>query len=821
MFKTRNSRQLVWVTSSLCYSSVQFICVAKGEYSVEVDSQIRRVAVLGAGVMGAQIAAHMVNAGFDTFLYDLPSPKGEPNSIVNQALKQLKKLKPSPLAISENVDLIIPKNYQDHLSDLSQCDLIIEAVAERFDIKASLYEKISPHLSHHAVLVSNTSGLSINKLSELLPPSLQTRFCGVHFFNPPRYMPLLELIPSDKTDKNLLDKLEAFFVSFIGKGVVRAKDTPNFIANRIGVFSMLCTLHHAEALDIPLDTVDALTGALIGRPKSATFRTMDVVGLDTMKHVVQTMTEQLEADPWHAYFKVPSWMNQLIEEGALGQKTRKGIYQKVGKTIQVLDVHSHEYVDASPKLSEEIQSILKEKDLKQRFKLLRSAKGKEAAFLWACFRDLFHYCAYHLDNIATNTRDIDLAIRFGFAWQVGPFETWQLAGLDEIRKAIQADITGKASMSEASLPSWLDNLDAFYTKEGAYAPTVQKPIPRSSLPVYKRQITFDKVLGEEDNLGQTLFENEAVRLWTLDNTVAIVSFKSKANCIGEDILEGLNQAIDKAEACAEGLVIWQTSSQYFSAGANLKQFMSLFEVGQEDALRNIVYQFQRTLLRLKYTSLPVVAALRGQALGGGCELLMHCDDAVCALESYVGLVEIGVGLLPASGGLKELANRAVTLSKANDAFSLLERYFKMVAMAEVSSSGVDAKKRDFLKPTATVIMNTNEVLYTAIQKAHYLIKSNYRPPMHSLFPVLGRDAVARLNMIIVNMHAGGFISDHDKYIAEKIAYVIAGGDLNVGECVDEEWFLRLEIDAFLALAATDKTKARVSHLMKTGKPLRN
>lgn len=788
---------------------------------MEFNAQIRRVAILGAGVMGAQIAAHMVNAGFETLLYDLPSEKGDPNDIVNKALNQLKKLKPTPLTVLENVSLIIPKNYQSDLADLTDCHLIIEAVAERFDIKASLYEKIVPHLSANTILVSNTSGLSINKLSELLPIERQTHFCGVHFFNPPRYMHLLELIPSEKTDTNLLDKLESFFVQSIGKGVVRAKDTPNFIANRIGVFSMLCTVHHAMALDIPLDTVDALTGTLIGRPKSATFRTMDVVGLDTMNHVVQTMIAQLNSDPWHQYFQLPDWMTKLIQEGALGQKTRKGIYQKVGKKIHVLDIKTQTYVESSPQLSDEIKSILKEKDLKQRFNLLKTSDCKEAQFLWACFRDVFHYCAYHLEGIANNTRDIDLAIRFGFAWQIGPFETWQLAGMKEMKKGIEEAITAKKGMSDASLPSWLDNIDSFYTEKGAYQPKSSEYASRSTLPVYKRQITFDKVLCEKDTLGETLFEDEAVRLWSLDKRIGIVSFKSKANCIGDDILTGLNKAIDIAEVQCKALVIWQTSPQYFSAGANLKQFINLFEVGQEDKLREVVYQFQRTLLRLKYSHLPTIAALRGQALGGGCELLMHCDDAVCAVESYVGLVEIGVGLLPASGGLKELAYRAGTLSTGGDPYILLEKYFKMVAMAEVSSSGADAKKRDFLKPTATLIMNTNEVLYTAIQKAHYMIESNYQPPINALFPVQGRDAIARLNMIIVNMHKGGFISEHDKCIAEKIAYVISGGDLNTGELVDEEWILRLEIDAFLQLATTEKTKARVSHLMQTGKPLRN
>lgn len=784
-------------------------------------SQIKRVAVLGAGVMGAQIAAHLVNAGFETLLFDLPSKKGPLNTVVLNAVRHLNKLKPSPVANKLIAEKIIAQNYDEDLINLSHCDLIIEAVAERFDIKASLYKIVAPHVAPDAIFVSNTSGLSINKLSELLPEALQTRFCGVHFFNPPRYMPLLELIPSNKTAPNLLDCLETFFVKYLGKGVVRAKDTPNFIANRIGVFSMLATIHHATRLGLPLDTVDSLTGPFIGRAKSATFRTMDVVGLDTMAHVVQTMKESLKDDPWHEYFDMPKWMTSLIEKGALGQKTGAGIYKKVGRLIHVLDTQQDKYVEVNSSVSEEVKSILKVSCLKQRFKLLVESKDKQAQFLWACFRDLFHYCAHHLPTIASNTRDLDLAIRFGFAWQQGPFEIWQLAGLEEVKEALLQDIEANKTMSSEPLSQWVNQISAFYSDNGALNPTDANFEARSSLPVYQRQISYDTVLCESNVCGETVFEDEAVRLWTLDKEIVILSFKSKANCIGVDVLEGINKSIELAEQQYKGIVLWQESATFFSVGANLKQFMNLFESDNATALKEVVYQFQRTLLKLKYSAIPAVAALRGQALGGGCELVMHCDDVVCALESYVGLVEIGVGLLPAAGGLKELALRAQTLSNGAPSFQLLERYFKMVAMAEVSGSGVDAKDKGFLGATTNVLMNTHEVLYTAIKKAHFLSDSNYLPPMKEKISVLGRDANARLNMIILNMAEGGFISEHDKLIAEKIAYVLSGGDLNEGEKVDEEWFLKLEIDAFLSLAQTTKTKERISHLLRTGKPLRN
>ncbi len=783
--------------------------------------QIKRVAVLGAGVMGAQIASHFSNAGFDVLLYDLAAKVGSLNGTVEKSIKLLSKLKPSPLATKSIAANIKARNYQEHLTDLNNCDLIVEAVAERLDIKQSLYNNIAPHINEQAVLVSNTSGLSINTLSDLLPSNMQERFCGVHFFNPPRYMHLLELIPSKNTSADLLNNLEEFFVQYIGKGVVRAKDTPNFIANRIGVFSLLATIHHAERLEIPFEVVDALTGSLLGRPKSATFRTMDVVGLDTMMHVVNTMKDSLTDDPWHEFYSVPAWLNALIEKGALGQKTRAGIYKKDGRSIKVLNLKQQDYVEQQVNIDSEVQTIMAEKNLAKRFAALQGSSSKQAQFLWSCFRDVFHYCAYHLETIANNVRDVDLAIRWGFGWQQGPMETWQCGDLNSIKEILEVEINAGTTMSSAPLPAWLKNTSEFYNQDGAYNPSTNSYQARSKLPVYKRQLSFDKVLGEKINQGETILETEAVRLWTLDKKIAILSFKSKANCIGSDVLDGMNTAIDIAEKKYQGLVIWQASQMNFSVGANLKQFIKSFSADKSDELRAAVYQFQRVALRLKYCSIPTVAGLKGRALGGGCEMLMHCDDAVAALESYVGLVEIGVGLLPAGGGLKELALRAHKDAGSLPSYPLLENHFKTVAMAAVAGSGAEAKEKAFLKPNAQIVLNSDEVLFLAIEKAKYLVCNNYLPPIPAAIPVHGREANARLNMIIVNMAQGGFISEHDAMIAKKIANVISGGDLNEGELVDEEWFLRLEIDAFVELAQTEKTQARVGHLLETGKPLRN
>jgi len=415
---------------------------------------IRKVAVLGAGVMGAQIAAHLVNANVETLLFELPAKEGDPNANVSRALEGLKKLEPSPLASPAKLTCIQPANYEQHLEKLRECDLVIEAIAERIDWKSDLYHKVAPYLGEHSIFASNTSGLSINELAKAFPENLRHRFCGIHFFNPPRYMHLVELIACTGTEAALLDHLEEFLVSTLGKGVVRAKDTPNFVANRIGVFSMLATKHHAQALNLGFDTVDALTGRYLGRPKSATFRTLDVVGLDVFAHVVNTMRENLTEDPWHKHFELPGWFSYLVEQGALGQKSKRGIYQKIGKEIHVLDLHSKEYRLSDSKIDDGVKDILRERDWAKKLAGLRGNPHPQAQFLWATFRDVFHYCALQLEHIANNARDLDLAVRWGFGWDSGPFEIWQAAGWQQVAGWISADIAAGKAMASAPLPAW-------------------------------------------------------------------------------------------------------------------------------------------------------------------------------------------------------------------------------------------------------------------------------------------------------------------------------------------------------------------------------
>ena len=821
---------------------------------------VRKVAVLGAGVMGAQIAAHLINARVPVMLFELAAKEGDANGNVLKAIANLKKLEPSPLATRGCADLIEAANYDQHLEALRDCDIVIEAISERMDWKADLYRKVAPHLGEYTIFASNTSGLSINQLAAAFPEQQRPRFCGVHFFNPPRYMHLVELIACDGSDARILDELERFLVTTLGKGVVRAKDTPNFIANRVGVFSMLATIHHAERLGIGFDTVDALTGSLIGRPKSATFRTADVVGLDTFAHVVNTMRDTLPDDPWHKYYGVPAWLQGLIDQGALGQKTRRGVYQKVGRDIHVLDLKAGNYRNADGKADEAVVEILKNRNVAERFALLHASSHPQAQFIWSILRDSFHYCALHLAAIAHNARDLDFAIRWGFGWDSGPFEIWQAAGWQQIAGWIAEDIAAGRAMAKAPLPAWVTDpaRSGVHRPQGSYAPASDSYQPRSALPVYRRQPFPDHLLGEAREYGTTIFETDGVRCWHTGDDIAIVSFKSRMHAIGDDVLQGVQQAIAEAENHYAGLVIWQTEPP-FSVGANLKKSPAggarpappsalgkLFKAVRREAeslalkaarqlgvadqlmagklaeIEHLVEQFQVTTQMLKYSMVPTVAAVDGLALGGGCEFIMHCDRAVVTLESYIGLVEVGVGLLPAGGGCKEFAMRAAADARGGELSPFLQKYFKAVAMAEVGRSAEHARELGYLRATDRVIMNRFELLEIAKAEVRTLAAAGYRPPLRAkAIPVLGRSGISTIRAFIENMRAGGHISEHDRLIATSVATVLCGGDIEGGSLVDEQWILDLERQHFMALIATEKTQARIEHMLKTGKPLRN
>ncbi len=789
---------------------------------------VRKVAVLGAGVMGAQIAAHLVNCKVPVVLFDLPAKEGPKNGIVTRAVDGLKKLKPAPLGVPEDAALIQQANYEEHLALLGECDLVIEAIAERMDWKLALYAQIAPALAPHAIVASNTSGLSITKLSEALPESIKPRFCGIHFFNPPRYMALVELINTPATQPEVLDQLEAFVTSGLGKGVVRAKDTPNFIANRVGIAGMLATIQEAQNFGLSYDVVDDLTGKKMGRASSGTFRTADVVGLDTMAHVIKTLQDNLADDPFFPSYATPPVLAALIGQGALGQKTGAGFYKKVGKDILRLDPAKQDYVPAGGKAEAIVERILK-KPAAERLKLLRESSNPQAQFLWAILRDAFHYAAVHLGDIADSARDVDLAMRWGFGMKQGPFELWQDAGWQQVAGWVKDDIDAGKALSKAPLPAWVfDGRTGVHTPEGSWSPSRQAYVPRSNLPVYARQHFPEAVLGSGaiDPLksGTELFKNDEMRLWTLDGEVLIASITCKLHLIGTGVVEGLAKAVELAEASYKGVVIW-SPDDVFSAGANLESLMPVFMKQGSKGIKPVVKQLQDTMLRMRYAQVPVVAAMRGIALGGGCEIALYCARRVAAMETYVGLVEVGVGLIPAGGGLAYAARRAAEMAGAANANADIMKFatdaFTNAAMAKVGTSAIESRKLGYLQDGDIVVPHKDELLFVALTQAKAMADSGWRPPAKALFPVAGRNAIATIKGQLANMRDGGFVSAHDFHVSTLIAEVICGGDVDAGSLVTEEYLMTLERDRFCGLLDHPKSQERIMGMLQTGKPVRN
>jgi 3-hydroxyacyl-CoA dehydrogenase len=766
---------------------------------------VRKVAVLGAGVMGAQIAAHLVNCKVPVVLFDLPAKEGAKNSIVTKAIEGLKKLKPAPLGIPEDAALIQAANYEEHLHLLGDCDLVIEAIAERMDWKLALYEKIAAHVAPHAIVASNTSGLSITKLSEVLPESIKPRFCGIHFFNPPRYMYLVELINTPTTRPEILDQLEAFVTTGLGKGVVRAKDTPNFIANRVGIAGMLATMIEADKYGLSYDVVDDLTGKKLGRASSGTFRTADVVGLDTMFHVIKTLQDNLASDPFFGSYGTPPVLAALMAQGALGQKTGAGFYKKVGKDILRLEPTSAQYVAGGGKADDIVARMLK-KPAPERLKLLRESTNPQAQFLWAILRDSFHYAAVHLNDVADSAREIDFAMRWGFGANQGPFELWQQAGWKQVAEWVKADIDAGKALCNAPLPAWVfDGREGVHSSEGSWSAAQSKYIPRSTLPVYQRQHFAESMFGsgaaDPKTAGTTVFENDEVRAWTL-----------------------LNQDGTADDVLILSLKIW-SPDEPFSAGANLEAMLPQFMKGGAAAIAPEIKKLQDALLRLRYAAVPTVAAVRGMALGGGCEIAIAASKRVVGMESYIGLVEVGVGLLPGGGGLTYIARRAAEMANAANAnadiFKFVSDGFTNAAMAKVGTSAIESRKLGYLLWSDVIVPNKDELLFVAITQAKAMFDSGYRAPARAMFPVAGRNAIATIKAQLANMRDGGFISAHDFHISALIADVVCGGDVDAGSMVNEEYLMSLERKHFCSLLDHPKTQERIMGMLQTGKPVRN
>jgi len=807
------------------------------------DKGFSKIAVLGSGTMGGQIAAHFANLGFDTMMFDTSE------EALSKSIAMMKKLKPTPFA-SASVSRLIKTSTYDNLEALSSCDFIIESIVENLDIKKQLFKQISSHVNDNAILVTNTSGLSIQKIAESSPEKLRSRIFGVHFFNPPRYMPLVELIRTSYSDEVLLNKAEGFITSALGKEVVYAKDSPAFVANRIGVFSFMAVLKHAENFNLAADTVDALTGKRVGRPASATFRTLDVVGLDVMSNVVKNIYENAKDDPWIELFKIPDWIEALIEKGSLGSKTRKGIYEKVGKDIYVFDPKDGEYRLSDKAISSKVKKILKDSgSIENALLELSKSDDPQAQFLWSVHRDVFHYTAFHLEHVAETARCVDLALKSGFAWQKGIFEQVQITGWSQVRELLNKDIKEGKTLSTQPLPAWVMDQPFVYSDEGAFNPNKSQFIPRSAHPVYERQLNKALLSGEKQNQLEVLIDGESTKLIDIGNGIASVSFKTKMNVLSASVLTELPECLDYLESNDFHALVFRQEQEHFCAGANLYEVISAIKLGllEKDpgvtskakkkafevmhpelpklgklySIKNTVRMLQDLLMRLKHGKILTIAAVDGLALGGGCELLLHCNKVVASMNSYIGLVEVGIGGIPAGCGSKEMALRAYLNKESDDIFPLLSKHFEQIAMAKVSVSALEAREMGYLKSEDVIIANPNELLYVAKHQALAMLESGYRPPLDDTFKVVGKAGYANIMAQVANLFEGHFMSEHDKYCISSLAKVMTGSLVEENTVVNSKMILDLERKYFVELLGTQKTQDRIEFMLRNSKPLRN
>ena len=798
--------------------------------------KINKVAVLGSGTMGSQIAAHCANMNIPVVLFELD------HKTLTTNLNALEKLKPPPLALKAVMQKIERATYESDSAQLADCDLIIEAIVENIDLKKQLFESIQPHIAESAIIATNTSGLSINEIASVLPKAMQPVFCGIHFFNPPRFMALVELIPAQSTHPDVLQHLEGFITTCLGKEVVYAKDTAGFVGNRIGVISLLTTLHHADRLEISPDTVDALTGKLTGKASSGTYRTADVVGLDILKNVVDNVAEHEEDQAWCPIIRLPDWIEKLIADGHLGQKTKHGIYQKRGPEIFVFDPKSQTDRAQSKTIDKALQSALKKQSLAKVLPSMAASDDPQMQLLWSIHRDTMHYAACHLMHIAESVSDVDRALCAGFGWKQGIFELWQAAGFETIRDLINADIAAGKTVAATPLPEWVNAIDQFYKDGQGYAPKTKQFLNWQTHGVYERQI--------QQHDFEVLFETKDVCLQVLQDGIAAIHFKTKLSSIGYGVLLGINECLDLLEQSNyKALIFWSKHPNAFCAGANLYEVLvgcklgrfyddggllsaakqKVFEVSSshlpdieyEGAIVDVVALGQQTLLRLRHGPLYTIAAVNGLALGGGCELILHCDATVATQNAYIGLVEVGVGILPAFGGTKEMIRRANKNVITGDVFPLAAKYFGQIAMAKVSSSAAEAIEMGYLDPATTIIAHQHELLFVALKKAAYHIDSATYPAT-KLEPIMPIGQTGKANILghLTNLAEGAFISEHDHLITQYIAEIFSG-EVDDGIPVSEQWLLNLERKYFMTLLETTKTQDRIEHMLKKGKPLRN
>ena len=785
--------------------------------------------------MGSRIACHFANIGLEVLLlditpqelndeekkrgYSLDNPAVK-NRIVNSALASTVKSKPSPLYRKENVKFIQTGNFDDDLDKISSSDWIIEAIVENLEIKKTLFEKVDKARKPGTLISSNTSGIPINLMIEGRSEDFQNHFCGTHFFNPPRYLRLLEIIPTKKTLPEVVDFLTHYGDLYLGKETVICKDTPAFIANRIGIYAIMSGMHTIEKMGLGVNEVDKLTGPVIGRPKSATFRTLDLVGLDTAVKVAQGLAQGLPNDESKEKFELPGIIKKVYDNKWWGDKTGQGFYKKVkndsgSSEILELNLESLEY-EAKSKVKLDIFEKTKNvEDLSEKLKLAISSEGKEGEFYRSIFFDLFRYCSFRIPEISDEIYKIDQAIKAGFGWEKGPFETWDIMGVKEC--------LDKMKGMDFSPADWVDQMledgkDSFYQFKNGKKYFYDIPSKEYKIIPGTEGLIILQAFKEKD----VVWNNDGATLYDVGDGILNLEFHTKMNSIGAEVIEGINTAIEMGEKDYEGLVIGN-EGQNFSAGANLSMLF-MYAVDQEfDEIDLMIRQFQSTMTRARFSSIPVVSAPSGMALGGGCELSLHCDAIQAHAETYIGLVEFGVGLIPGGGGTKELTLRASeSYVEGDPELNRLQEYFMNIATAKVATSAEEARDLNILKDSDQITINSNRLLADAKQKALELGRAGYtKPTQKENIKVQGKTGLAMFEAGITGMLYGNYISEHDAKIARKLSWVMNGGDLSSKTEVSEQYLLDLEREAFLSLCGEQKTLERIQSILFKGKPLRN
>ena len=802
-----------------------------------MKQKIKKAAVLGAGVMGSTIAAHLANVGITCFLLDIVPPelmeaekkKGltlqNPevrNRFAIMGKKRVQESSPAALYWKEDAGLLTIGNFEDHLSWVSQADWIIEVVIEELNAKRELFKKLLPFLKEGVVISSNTSGISIQKMCEGFSRDFEERFLGTHFFNPPRYMKLLEIIPAKSTSKAVVEKMVDVGEKILGKGVVFAKDTPNFIANRVGAFAMTTVIKTMVEDGYRIEEVDQITGPTMGRPKSATFRTADLVGLDVMAHVTKNLLENLP-EKERTYFQAPSFLQQMVKNQWLGQKTKQGFYKRVkGEGKEETLVLDYEKLDYRPQEKVNLPSVEMGKnidDVRERIKAVVTSPDRGGQFAWKILKKTLLYSAEKIPEIADDVVNIDRGMKWGYNWELGPFEQWDAIGLKSSVKRMEKE--------GEKIPPLVDKLlskgySSFYEKKEGHLSYFDLGASQYQEIEEKPEIILLPSLKDRN---KTVLSNPGASLIDLGDGVACLEFHSKMNTIGADTIQMMRDALREGEEKFDGLVIGN-QAENFSAGANL--MLMLFEIQDEnwDDIEASVKAFQDTLMAIKYFGKPVVAAPFGLTLAGGCEICLACDAIRAAAETYMGLVEVGVGLIPAGGGTKEMLLRCTEGIPPNvvdaDFFPFVRQAFETVAMAKVATSAKEAQKLGFMRSTDRITINRDFLIHDAKRTVLEMVKENYRPPQpRKNIKVVGERGLALLQMGLFYMREGGYISQYDEHVGKKLATIFSGGNLPDGSEVTEQYLLDLEREAFVSLCGEPKTQARMEYMLKTGRPLRN